>query len=802
MLVPLSWLKEYVEIDIPPEELGEMLTMAGLELEDMHYRGKGLDDIVVARILEIEKHPNADRLRICVVTDGTNSCNVVCGADNMEVNDTVALAPIGAKLPPTEKFPEGLEVKETKIRGEVSEGMLCAENELGLSDESDGIMVLSRSLSLGSRLVDELFLDDEIFEIAITPNRPDCLSIFGIAREVASILGKKLKSAEFCVDESSTGTSKLVKININDPSGCPRYTCRVIEDVQIGPSPDWLKNRLQASGIRSINNVVDITNFVLLEFGQPLHAFDYDLLEEKSINVRFAKKEELLTILDGQERKLTKNDLVICDGDVPIALGGVMGGLNTEVSEKTRNVLLESAYFDPVTIRKTSKRTGFKSESSYRFERGVDPNNVVFALDRAAFLIVELTGGKLAKAAIDVYPSPIEPKEVNLSVSKVNEILGIEISSNEITDILKPLEFEVLEADNDKISLRIPTFRVDITREIDVIEEIGRLFGYNNISMASPSVEMLTDGVDYTRELILNLKHIFISSGFFEAINYSFEDPDLVQMFSTSETLDLLNPLTDGSSVMRTSILPGLIKDLKTNLSRQVSDIRLFEHGKVFLPKGKGQLPKEETRLSVVATGRRKLEVWNDGEFNFFDLKNVLNQVVESLSFQTRLKFVKNEKTNFLHPGKSSTIFADGIELGIIGELHPDYLDRLEIDKKVCLLDINVNVLAELYENYSYSFKSIPKFPSVRRDISFIVDKNVTAGEMIDKVSGVSYLVEDAWVFDVFEGDTLSEDKKSVGISILLRSKDKTLTDEDANAVQNLAISELSSSLGAELRSM
>ncbi|MGI9534027.1 MAG: phenylalanine--tRNA ligase subunit beta, partial [Thermodesulfobacteriota bacterium] len=586
------------------------------------------------------------------------------------------------------------------------------------------------------------------------------------------------------------------------PSGCPRYTCRVIEDVSIEPSPEWLKNRLELSGIRSINNVVDITNFVLLELGQPLHAFDYDLLEDKKINIRFAKDRELLKILDGQERKLTSKDLLICDADKPVALGGVMGGLNTEVNEKTKNVLLESAYFDPVTIRKTSKRTGLKSDSSYRFERGVDPNNVVNALDRAAYLISEIAGGKPAKTAIDVYPSPVRPEEINVSVNKINNILGINIQSSEITDILKSIEFEILGAENDEISLKIPTFRIDITREIDVVEEIGRMFGYNNIPMVPPSVEMITEEVDSSLKLISKLKDIFISSGFFEAINYSFEDPDLLNMFSTSETLSLLNPLTNESSNMRTSILPGLIKDLKINLSHQLNDVRLFEYGKVFFPKDKGQLPKEETRFSAVATGNGRPEVWNNEELNFFDLKNILNRGIENLSLGSSLKFEKDENTNFMHPGKSSTIFIDKTELGIIGELHPDYLDKLEIDKKVYLVDISIDVLNKLYNNSSYIFNSIPKFPSVRRDISLIVNKSVTSGEMISKINSVSNLVEDAWVFDLFEGDAMGKDKKSVGISILLRSDNKTLTDEDANNVQNLAINELNKSLGAELRSI
>lgn len=802
MLVPLSWLKEYVEIDVSPEKLGEMLTMCGLELEALNYRGKGIEDIVVARVLEVKKHPGADRLSICNVTDGAKNYNIICGANNVRSDAYVALAKAGTKLPPTEKFPDGLKIRKTKIRGESSEGMLCAENELGLSSRSDGIILLSSNLSVGSRLVDEMSLNDVVLDLAITPNRPDCLSIFGIAREVSSILKKQLKDIQFSAGEELEGKSKAVEVKIKDVSACPRYSCRVIENVKIGPSPDWLKNRLQASGVRSINNVVDVTNFVMLEIGQPLHAFDYDLLEEKSINVRFAKEKEPLVTLDEQKIELTDNDLLICDGDTPVALGGVMGGLSTEVTDRTENILLEAAYFNPVTIRKTSKRTGIRSESSYRFERGVDPNNVRFALDRAAYLIARLAGGRMPESTTDVYPSPIETKKVNLSVRKVENILGIQISSEEITDILKPLEFKVLEADACKVSLQIPTFRVDVTREIDVIEEIGRLFGYNNVPMTLPAVGILTNEIDSGREFISNLKRVFISSGFFEAINYSFENPDLLRMFNPSDTINILNPLTNESCAMRNSMLPGLIKSVKTNLSHQVEDVRLFEYGKIFLPQGKEQLPKEEVRFSAVATGKKDPEVWSNEDFGFFDLKNIFTQGVGSILLRKKIVFVKNDNIQFLHPGKSAAVSVDDKEFGVIGELHPDYSDKLGIDKKVYILDVNVNTLTELYESCSYCFKPIPRFPSIRRDISFVVSKDVTAGQMIDKVKDVSNLVEDANVFDIFEGSRLEINKKSVGISILIRSKNKTLTDEDANKVQNLAISELNSSLGAEIRSI
>lgn len=802
MQVPLSWLKDYVDIDISPEELGEMLTMAGLELEALEYKAKCLDKVLVAQIKDISPHPNADRLSLCDVTDGANDYKIVCGATNMKSGDKVAFATIGANLPPSLKYPEGLEIKKTKIRGEVSEGMLCAEDELGLSEESEGIMILHDSFVLGSKLVDELDIEDVIFEIGITPNRPDCLSVLGIAREIAAILGKELKPPNFSLNESEGKISRLATVEIRDKVGCPRYSCRVIQDVKIVPSPTWLKTKLQAAEIRSINNVVDITNYVLLEFGQPLHAFDYDLLNDKKILVRLANDGEEIETLDSVKRTLTKEDLLICDAERPIALAGVMGGANSEVTQNTRNILLESAYFNPVRVRRTSKRTGLRSESSYRFERGVDPNGVTRALDRAAELIRDLGEGKLAKGNIDVYPQVIEPVEMQVSINKVNDILGTQIQFGEVIDILQSLDFEVLVSGEDKILVRVPTFRVDITREIDVIEEVGRLYGYNNVSLVAPTVEMFTDQTDPARLANSKLRDLFISNGFFEAVNYSFEYPELLHLFDDKRGLKLLNPLTVESSEMRTYLLAGLLKNIKLNLSRQVQEIRLFETGKVFYPKRKGQLPKEEKRFAAVATGRRQPEVWNSEEFDFFDLKSVLDRGMNVLSLGPKIRYEYEHDIKFLHPGKSSKIYLDGKDIGFIGELHPDYFEKFEIEKRVYVLEINLDEVVEKYSKIKFEFMPLSKVPSVRRDIALIVDQKVTAGEVLDQMKKVSDLVEKTWVFDVFQGKSVGEGKKSLGISMLLRSGRETLTDEEANKVQDIALNKLHSSLGAELRSI
>ena len=445
MRFTLSWLKEYVDFNVSAEELAERLTMSSLEVELLEYLGKGLEELVAANIKDIRPHPNAEKLVICDVTDGKSQFKIVCGAKNMRVNDNVALAKPGTKLPPSSKFPEGIEIRSTKIRGEVSEGMLCSEVEIGIGESEEGIVILPESARAGDRLVDVLGLDDYVLELGITPNRPDCLSVFGIAREVGAILGHKVKYPSFKLSEDGEGISRIATVEVLDPEGCPRYSCRVIKDVKIGPSPDWLRIRLGRSGIRSINNVVDITNYVLLEFGQPLHSFDFDSLSDNKIIVRSAYNGELIETLDGVERKLDEEDLLICDAEKPIAIAGVMGGSGTQVSETTRNILLESAFFNPYRIRRTSKKTGLRSESSFRFERHVDINGVLDALDRASYLIMEVAGGKLCKGRIDAYPNVVKPKELRLSAKRANTLLGTSLKAQIMKDILDKLGFQSLE---------------------------------------------------------------------------------------------------------------------------------------------------------------------------------------------------------------------------------------------------------------------------------------------------------------------------------------------------------------------
>ena len=804
MIFPLGWLTDYLKIDVSAEELGEMLTMAGLELEALEDKGKALADVCVAQINGIEKHPNADRLSVCEITDGQDRYVVVCGAGNMKEGDKVAFAKAGTVLPATQKFPEGVKIKRSKIRGQDSEGMLCSADEMGLLGGEDGIMILSPKAELGTSMSDEIGYDGVIFEVGITPNRPDCMSIFGIAREVSAILGENLLKPSFSIKEGGESISERVTVEVEDTDACPRYCCRLIEGVKIEPSPAWLRERLEHCGIRSVNNVVDVTNFVLLEQGQPLHAFDCDKLDKGSISVRKAREGEMMETLDGVERELLVEDLVICSGDRPVALAGIMGGADSEIYDATSSVLLEAAYFSPVGIRKTSKRNGLKSESSTRFEKGIDINNVSFALDRAAELISRLSGGTVARGLIDVYPDPVSPREISLSADRVCGLVGISTDSHEIAGLLEGLEFEVLSLSADELLLRVPTFRVDIEREVDIVEEVARLLGYDNIPSVLPEVPMVAKKPNVITVMEKRLRDIFVSYGFLEAINYSFESPELLRTFGFEESIRIMNPISQELSEMRMSLLPSLVKNVRLNLSRQNQDVRLFESGKVFYPKNMDQLPNEVKKFAAIATGKRAPEIWDGERFDFFDIKSVLERSLEVLSVDTRIEFGSiSPDHGFLWPGKSSAVLVDGNILGVVGELHPHLLEKLEISESVYVLELDLSLLSVVYTSFERKFSPLPKFPSLRRDIALVVDDVVPVREILAVIKKTdSGIIENAWVFDVYKGNSLEKGKKSVALSLILRNRERTLTDEDANRVQQDVLKSLEKTIGAELRSV
>ena len=795
MKVSLNWLKDFVDIDISNERLADILMNAGLEVEGISKLGEGLDNVVVARILSMRPHPNADRLTLCAVTTGERTHSIVCGAKNMKDGDHVALALPGAHRP------NGLKIAKSKIRGEVSEGMLCSEVELGLAKESAGIMILPDGMKLGDSFAKAMMLEDTVFEISITPNRPDCLSVTGIAREVAALTGKELKKPPMDLEEAiniAGPASANISVGLVDEEACPRYTARVIPGVKITPSPLWLKRRLEASGVRAINNVVDITNYVMLETGQPLHAFDLNLLSGNKIIVRRADGTENITTLDGMERALDKDTLIIADGERPLAIAGVMGGKGSEVTETTVDILLESAYFNPAVVRRTAKRLGLHTESSHRFERGVDPNGVLDASDRAARLIIKLAGGKASSTPQDKYPKKVNPVNIEMRLSRAKSILGVDLNADLIVDGFKRLQFDVDKIDGDKIRVTPPTFRVDLTREIDLIEEVARLIGYDSIPVTCPKVEAQAGEKDKKGILEGRIRGYLTGIGFHEAVTYSFISHKTLSPFlpAEAEPLILLNPLSEDQSVMRTTVIPSLLEVVERNLSYQNENLRFFEIGRAFPCKGDER--GERVVVSGIMNGLRYGRTWNlsGEELDFFDVKGVVENILEGLGISAT--FVPSEAVQYLHPGKAAIVNVDGLDAGIIGELHPDVMAAFDIKGKAYVFEIELNPLMEATR--AVSFVHIPRFPAVSRDVAVVVDNDVPAERVYRTIKGVDPLIADVYLFDLYLGKHIPEGKKSLAYSIKYQAMDRTLREEEVNLMHEKVLSVIQETVGGALR--
>ncbi|HXC92661.1 MAG TPA: phenylalanine--tRNA ligase subunit beta [Geobacteraceae bacterium] len=801
MKVTYNWLKEFVDFDLAPEELAHLLTMLGLEVDSMEHTGEGLDDVIVALVEERSQHPNADKLSLCRVNNGREIINVVCGAQNFKSGDKVALAQIGATLPGDFK------IKRSKIRGEESCGMLCSEKELELADESAGIMVLPPGLELGIPLFEALGLKDTVFEIGLTPNRADCLSVIGIAREIAAKLGKKLRYSIPEISERGADISSIASVEILDPDLCPRYTARYISGCTIAPSPQWLVNRLKAVGQRSINNVVDITNYVLMEYGHPLHAFDFRELAGGKIIVRRASDGETFKTLDGQERILNSSDLTIRDAERVVALAGIMGGENSEIAADTSNILLESAYFSPSAIRLTSKRLGLHTESSHRFERGTDLNILTTALDRAAALIAELSGGVIAKGLIDVFPAPQSDKRISVRVSRVNEILGLSLDEKTIAGIFRSLEFKVEPAVSETLLVDIPSFRVDIEREIDLIEEVARLHGYENIPMTMPVAEVISDRIPRSQALEREVKNLLALEGFNEVINFSFASYNDLRKLNLNESdrrssaVSLLNPLVDEHAVMRTTLLPALLQTTARNFSLRNFNLRLFEMRRVYLAKPGSELPDEPLHVAGVLTGLRNPEGWNQSRdpVDFYDVKGLIESI-KVLFKLPELTFVQGGVEPFYHPGKSAAILCRDTLLGTLGEIHPDVQEAFEIDKPVYYFELDFGKLVSL------SAAVLPitppsRFPDSYRDIAMLIDAETPSSAVVECIKGVkSDKIRSVEIFDLYTGDRIPEGRKSLAVRVRYGSFDRTLTDDEVGKVHEKIVNTLISTLGIAIR--
>jgi phenylalanyl-tRNA synthetase beta chain len=849
MKVTLNWLKQYVDFNWSPEETTERLTMLGLEVEGVQKISGAFDGIVVAQVITRDKHPNADKLSVCRVNDGTGERQIVCGAQNHKPGDKVPLILPGASLPLKPGDKEPFTIKVGKIRSVESHGMMCSHEELGLDPESiglkreEGLLILREDAKVGQPFAEYLGRSgsDVVYDLEITPNRPDLNSVIGIAREIAAVTGNALKIPAVNVAQPSrlagAGATPallcndLVAVRIEDAEFCPRYTARVIKGVKVGPSPDWLKSTLEKVGIRNISNVVDVTNYIMLETGQPLHAFDYHLIAKvgqasslsmgrleacPTLIVRRAATGEKFKTLDNQERTLTNEMLLIADEQKGIALAGVMGGANTEINEQTVDVLIESAYFAPVNIRRTSKQLGLRSESSYRFERGADVGICDWASQRAAQLILETAGGQLADGVGDVYPKPVEPKQITLRFAKCKDLLGIGISHAEQISFLTKLGLDVTAQQPGECTFQIPTWRVDLKRPVDLIEEVSRLYGVDKIPATPPRGAHGANEFDSVYDQISEARRILTGIGLNEAQGQTLVANDECRM-SKDQIVALANPLSSDMDVLRPSLLPGLLTILRHNVSRKNYDMALFEIGRVFkaaqasppassTPKDSqaGSLRYIESRsVAIAITGQRALPFWSGGErdakFDNYDLKGLVEEMLEQFGLRG-IVFGKRAESTSLFLESAAVTLGGKLPLGELGQLLPPLAKKYDLRDAVFLAEFNLDLLISK-RNPAKAFKALPQFPSSRRDVAMLVTEATAHEAVLQAVKQAKAAnLESVELFDVFRGQGVPEGQKSLAYAFTYRAADKTLTDADVNNAHAKVLETLKTQLKAELR--
>ncbi len=812
MKVSYRWLNEYIDLSgITADELAERMTRGGIEIDGVESLNKGVSGVVVGYVVSKEKHPDADKLNVCKVDVGTGEeLQIVCGAKNVDAGQKVPVATIGAKLP------GDFAIKRAKLRGVESQGMICSAKELGINDkllpkeQQEGILVLQSDLAVGTPIGQVLGIDDEVLELDLTPNRSDCLSMLGVAYEAGALTGRPVKLPDNQLNDAAVKTSDYVQVSISAPDQCHRYTARYVQGVTVGPSPQWMQNRLIAAGVRPINNIVDITNYVMLEYGQPLHAFDADKLAGGRIDVRMARQGETIVTLDDQERKLEPHMLLITDGEKPIALAGVMGGANTEVTETTVNILLESAKFDGGTVRKTSRQLGLRSESSIRFEKGVDHARVVPALDRAAALMARYASGLAADGYVEASAMIEQPVDVGVTLAKINAYLGTELSSLEVKTIFERLGFDYEASDDGRFKVRVPSRRGDITRDVDLIEEVARLFGYDEIPTTPIEGSTTPGGLTTAQAIRRGIRRKLTDAGLTEAFSYSLTHPARTRLFRTlaedAKPIRLAMPMSEDRSVLRTSLLPNLLEVAAYNRNRRTENLALFEIGSVFLTDEETltRLPQEKHRLAGLLTGSRIAAQWNvkAEAVDFYDAKGVLEAVFELLGIADRIAY-QAQPIDQLHPGRTAAVLLDterGWEsIGYVGQLHPSLQQREDLSDTF-VFEIE---LAPLYEHADFAIvqKPLPRYPAIERDIAVVVDSGVEAAKLTSEITAAAgELLESVRVFDVFTGEKLGKDKKSVAIALVYRHAERTLTDEEVTERHNAVVERLSQTFGAELR--
>ena len=789
MKFPISWLNDYVDIkDVSAKDFAHALTMSGSKVEGVENAGDEIKNVVVGKLLEVTKHQNSDHLNICQVDIGDGAVQIVTGAQNIKTGDYVPVAKHNSYLP------GGVHITKGKLRGEPSNGMLCSYEELGLSKEDvpyaadDGILIFPEPIAPGTDIKDVFGLDEDVVEFEITSNRPDCFSVIGLARETAVTFGRPYEIKTPVVKGSGGNVNDIAKVTVKSDD-CLRYAARVIKNVKIAESPKWLKDRLHLSGIRSINNIVDITNYVLLEYGQPMHAFNLEDLEDGEIVVRKAENNEKITTLDGEERQLDSSMLVICDKHKPVCVAGVMGGENSEVRETSDAILFECATFDGPCVRLAAKKLGLRTEASSRYEKGLDVNNVIPALNRACELVEMLGAGEVVDGTIDVVNCEYKPTKIELRPDKINAFLGTDISRDEMVKILTSLEFKI---DGDTIT--VPSFRPDVLREADVAEEVARIYGYNNIK-STPLRGETTRVIKPANQVVEEIVHnCLVAHGLYETLTFSFIGPKLIEQINTNDeklkkAVVIKNPLGEDTSIMRTTLIPSVMSTLALNHARRNDSAKIYELANVYIPVEGEKLPDEHKNITIGMYGG----------CDFYDMKGIVEELLDALKIKDADYVPETENTTF-HPGRCANLVKDGKKIGVFGEVHPTVSKNFGMDTRVYICELDLNTLISFYSD-SVKYKQLPKYPAVSRDIAMLIDDNINVSK-IEKIikKNAGNILEGYTLFDVYKGSQIPEGKKSVAYSVTFRADDRTLTDDEISAVFDKILAGLKEQLGAELR--
>ena len=804
MRVSLEWLGEYVDLTVDAEELADKLDNSGTEVAGIETVGGDFEGLLVGKVLEVNPHPHADRLTLCRVDIGGTVNEIVCGAPNVSEGVKAPVALPGTRLP------NGTIIEEAEIRGAVSQGMLLSGLELGINENAEGLLLLDDDAMEGQELAEALGFPDTVIDLDITPNRPDCLSMLGIAREIAALTGAILRYPRFELREGEVRADSLVKVDIEDADLCSRYVARIIDDLELGESPWWMQRRLQAAGVRPISNVVDITNYVMLEYGQPLHAFDYDLVDEGHIIVRRAAPDDRLTTLDGIKRELSSDDLLICDPSGAIALAGVMGGEHTEVHAGTRRVLLESAHFNAANIMRTSRMQELSSEASYRFERGVDPRGCAEAAARAACFVHELAGGVIAAGDVDEVARRIDPLELELRVKRTAGLIGAPIGAETAAELLESIDILVgdrEERDDEQVfKVTVPTFRPDLEREIDLVEEVARLYGYAEIESTLPKTSHNIGFLTREQRLRRRIRQVMNGLGLDEAVTMAFISPAWIDLldpgreYVPTEMLSVRNPVSEETSAMRTTLLPGLLEVLRFNLNRRNMDIFVFEMGRVFIHREGEKLPHEILRLGCAMVGDWMPMQWDTApcKVDFYSIKGVFEGLASSLHVPDWS--LQRVELPFLHPSQACFIKVGEEDIGYLGLVHPRIAAEAELPEGTVLMELDVDKLLSSARDIT-RYEEIPRFPSISLDIAVVVDEEVDSSrveEVIRRAGGG--LLREINLFDLYRGEQVGEGKKSLAYALTFYAMDRTLKDEEAGSALDAIVAALWEELGVKLR--